>query len=172
VTKVLEVVERTVLELEEEGVRDSGTAIRGTVEAAHEGPPQSKQEQKGAGSSHQPTDRHMKAHVKSTVAQSQGRWLPVAGGGSGCCHLSSPSLRTSCLWWTGRVIELIQAGGVDHKVYLAATRVLKKTATLFPEVTEEVLKVHKAAGQINIIRRNNGRWLPQHVCDSWRQKTI
>jgi hypothetical protein len=39
VTKVLEAVERMVIELEEEGPRDSGTPVRGTEEATREGPP-------------------------------------------------------------------------------------------------------------------------------------
>ncbi len=65
--------------------------------------------------------------------------------------------------------KLIEARGMDYIVYLAATRVLKEAATLFPEMTEEALKAHKAAGQINmIIRRDIGGWLPQHVCDSWQ----
>ncbi len=39
VTKVLEAVERMVIELEEEGPRDSGTPVRGTEEATRDGPP-------------------------------------------------------------------------------------------------------------------------------------
>jgi hypothetical protein len=47
---------------------------------------------------------------------------------------------------------------VDFIVYSAAARVPKEAATLFPKVTEEALKVHQAAGQIDmVIRRDNGR---------------
>jgi hypothetical protein len=73
--------------------------------------------------------------------------------------------------WKGDT-QLIEAKSVDYIVYSAAARVPKEAAMLFPEMTEEALKAHQTAGQINIIGRNNGRWLTQHVCDSWNLETI
>jgi hypothetical protein len=44
-----------------------------------------------------------------------------------------------------------------------------KAATLFPEMEGKALRAHQAAGMVDlIVGKDNSRWQPQKVCDSWQ----
>ncbi len=62
---------------------------------------------------------------------------------------------------------VIKARGVNYTVYMEARRVPVEAATVFLKMTKRALKAHQMEDQVDmVIGKDNGKWLPQHVCDS------
>jgi hypothetical protein len=70
--------------------------------------------------------------------------------------------------WQGNT-HLLKARGVDYTIYAGERKVPSKAATLFPEMEGKASRAHQAAGMVDlIIRKDNSKWQPQKVCDSWQ----
>jgi hypothetical protein len=69
--------------------------------------------------------------------------------------------------WQGNT-QLIKARGVDYRIYAQERKVPSEAVTLFPEMEGRASKAHQAAGMVDvIISKDNIKWRPQKVCDSW-----
>ncbi len=70
--------------------------------------------------------------------------------------------------WQGNT-HLLKARGVDYMIYARERKVPPKAAALFPEMEGRASRAHQAAGMVDlIIGKDNSRWQPQKVCDSWQ----
>jgi hypothetical protein len=70
--------------------------------------------------------------------------------------------------WQGNR-QLLKARGVDYTIYVGERKVPPKAATLFLVMEGKASKAHQAAGMVDlIIGKDNSRWQPQKVCDSWQ----
>jgi hypothetical protein len=62
-----------------------------------------------------------------------------------------------------------QTRGVDYTIYAKERKVPPTAAALFTEMEGRVSRVHQVAGMVDpIIGKDNSRWQPQKVCDSWQ----
>jgi hypothetical protein len=70
--------------------------------------------------------------------------------------------------WQGNT-HLLKARGVDYTIYAGERKVPLKAAALFPEMEGKASRAHQAVGMVDlIIGKDNSRWQPQKVCDSWQ----
>ncbi len=70
--------------------------------------------------------------------------------------------------WQGNT-RLLKARGVDYTIYARERKVPPKAAALFPEMEGKASRAHQGAGMVNlIVGKDNQRWQPQKVCDSWQ----
>jgi hypothetical protein len=65
--------------------------------------------------------------------------------------------------------HVFRARGVDYTIYTKERNVPPNAATVFTEMEGEASRAHLAAGMVDmIVGRNNEKWHPREVCDSWQ----
>jgi hypothetical protein len=65
--------------------------------------------------------------------------------------------------------HVLRARGVDYTIYTKERNVPPNAATVFTEMEGEASRAHLAAGMVDmIVGRNNEKWHPQKVCNSWQ----
>jgi hypothetical protein len=70
--------------------------------------------------------------------------------------------------WQGNT-HWLKARGVGYTIYAGERKVPSKADALVPEMERKALKAHQAAGMVDlVIGKDNQRWQPQKVCDSWQ----
>jgi len=70
--------------------------------------------------------------------------------------------------WKGST-HWLKARGVGYTAYAGERKVPHKAAALFSEMEGKASRAHQAAGMVDlIIGKNQQKWQPQKVCDSWR----
>jgi hypothetical protein len=68
-------------------------------------------------------------------------------------------------------VHLLKARGVDYTIYTKERRVPPNATCVFAEMKGEASKAHQAAGMVDlIVGKNNSKWQPRKVCDSWQAK--
>jgi hypothetical protein len=69
--------------------------------------------------------------------------------------------------WKGST-HWLKARGVEYTAYAGERKVPHGAAALFPEMEGKASRAHQAAGMVDlIIGKNQQKWQPQKVCDSW-----
>jgi hypothetical protein len=97
-----------------------------------------------------------------------GRGKLVMSPDSGEPEESSCRYSVPLVDWQGNV-HLLKARGVDYTIYAKERKVPPTAAALFPEMEGRASRAHQAAGMVDlIVGKDNNRWQPQKVCDSWQ----
>jgi hypothetical protein len=109
------------------------------------------------------------AAAKAALAP-RGKMIWVKSPDSGEMEESSCKYSVPLLDYQGNV-HLLTARGVDYTIYAKERRVPSNATCVFAEMKGKASKAHQAAGMVDlIVGRNNSKWHPQKICDSWQAK--
>jgi hypothetical protein len=109
------------------------------------------------------------AAAKAALAP-RGKMIWVKSPDSGEMEESSCKYSVPLLDYQGNV-HLLTARGVDYTIYTKERRVPPNATCVFAEMKGKASKAHQAAGMVDlIVGRNNSKWHPRKICDSWQAK--